>query len=178
MSKTCKVQDCNRPAKCKEICMGHYNRLLIKGSVQADIPLKTTPRHGLRYTRTYRTWLMMRNRCLNLNAVDSKHYGRNGIKITPRWDIFLNFLEDMGDRPEDMTLDRIDSDKDYYKGNCRWATRTTQSRNRKYCKLNLRKAEEIRRSFALGITKIALSKKYDVSTATIRNVIRRETWDS
>lgn len=60
---------------------------------------------------------------------DPLYIGR--IHIHPRWDDFKNFLSDMGEKPEGMTLDRIDGSKDYEPGNCRWATTTQQSLNRK-----------------------------------------------
>lgn len=84
-------------------------------------------------TPEYRSWQMMKNRCLNPNARDYAYYGGKGITVCKRWLKFDSFLEDMGRRPSEFyTLDRINPDKGYSKQNCRWATRKEQSRNRKY----------------------------------------------
>lgn len=84
-------------------------------------------------TPEYRSWQLMRNRCLNQTSTDYKYYGGRGITIDRAWDKFESFLADMGLRPDKgFTLDRIDSDGPYTKANCRWATRQTQARNRKY----------------------------------------------
>lgn len=72
----------------------------------------------------------MRARCKYPSQVSYKHYGGRGIKICPAWEVYEQFLADMGVCPEKHTLDRIDSDGDYKPGNCRWATMKTQQRNR------------------------------------------------
>ncbi len=50
--------------------------------------------------------------------------------VCERWLKFENFFEDMSERPKGMELDRIDNEKGYCKDNCKWSTRTEQTRNR------------------------------------------------
>jgi hypothetical protein len=84
----------------------------------------------------YRSWQMMKNRCVNPKAHDFVYYGGRGITVCKKWkDSFEAFLEDMGRRPSPLhTLDRKDVNKNYTPSNCRWATRKEQARNRPYAK--------------------------------------------
>jgi len=87
--------------------------------------------HGLSRTKTYHAWAAMKQRCLNPNHPAFDHYGGRGIKIDPNWMNFSSFYESMGDKPEGLTLDRIDNDGDYAPKNCRWATVHEQSINKR-----------------------------------------------
>lgn len=80
--------------------------------------------------REYRIWKAMRSRARDTNRPDSKYYSTKGISICSRWDNFENFYADMGNCPENFSIDRINPEGDYCPENCRWASKTTQSQNR------------------------------------------------
>ena len=88
-------------------------------------------KNGAYASPTYITWRGMKLRCDNPKNASYKNYGAKGISYCERWKIFANFLEDMGVRPEGLTLDRIDPSKDYEPGNCRWLSMKDQIRSRR-----------------------------------------------
>lgn len=89
------------------------------------------PRHGLTNTKAWNAWSSMIERT-SLTTRDStlKNYGARGISVCERWSKFENFFEDMGHPPSGKSLDRIDVNKGYEPGNCRWATAKQQMNNR------------------------------------------------
>lgn len=95
--------------------------------------------HGFAGTGTYRTWRSILNRCTNSNDPTWARYGGAGIKCCDEWMTFDGFYADMGTRPENTTIDRIDNKKGYSKENCRWADWIMQNNNKtnnRYLKYN------------------------------------------
>lgn len=82
-------------------------------------------------TSVYKSWKYMKARCNNPNDSAYKNYGDRGISHCKRWKKFESFFKDMGKRPKNKSLDRINNDGNYSKKNCRWATKKQQQRNRR-----------------------------------------------
>lgn len=88
---------------------------------------------GGQWTPEYTAWTNMVARCTNANRDDFKDYGGRGVTVCPRWRTsFKSFLLDMGRKPSlSHSVERIDNSLGYSADNCRWATKTSQSRNRR-----------------------------------------------
>ena len=98
----------------------------------------TLRRHGSPKTSEYYSYRNMKCRCFNPNNDDYADYGGRGIRICDRWlepdgRGFLNFLADMGPKPDPkLTLDRFpDKNGNYEPGNCRWASVEQQATNKR-----------------------------------------------
>jgi hypothetical protein len=84
------------------------------------------------HPKEYHAWLNMKKRCDNSNCPAYHNYGGRGITYTKEWNLFEDFFRDMGTCPSPkLTLERVDNDGNYFKGNCVWATRTSQAWNRR-----------------------------------------------
>ena len=133
---SCPVVGCGRPVKEVGLCSGHAARLHRSVGLRPEVPLGMLPKgarikHGFARTPTYVTWGQMKQRCSNPKAAKYNIYGGRGIIVCERWFQFENFLADMGERPKGTTLDRIDSNRNYEPGNCRWATIMEQRQNQR-----------------------------------------------
>jgi hypothetical protein len=103
-----------------------------KGLVQScGCRNRNKPGHNRNKHRLYNIWLGIRQRCNNPNNKNYDEYGGRGIKLSKEWDDykeFYNWAIDNGYK-KNLSIDRIDNDKGYSHGNCRWATMKEQSGN-------------------------------------------------
>lgn len=119
------TQSCGCYQKEQASKVDRKGQCLVHGHTLRDENGKTTT------TPTYRSWKSMISRCTYPSNKWWHLYGGRGIKVCERWKSFVNFLEDMGERPEGMTLDRHpNKDGDYTPDNCRWATIEQQNENK------------------------------------------------
>jgi hypothetical protein len=91
--------------------------------------------HGLSYTSTYKVWRDMKNRCNRPQMKCYKDYGGRGIIVCERWLKFESFLQDMGEKPDGLQIDRIDNNGNYEPSNCRWVTPKINVGNRRCSKI-------------------------------------------
>jgi len=108
-------------------------------------------------TPTYKSWAEMKYRC------DHSKRNYKNISYCKEWSVFESFFNDMGERPNGTTLDRIDPTGNYEPENCRWADIITQENNRTNNTYYFISGEK------LTLTQIA--RKFNISRSNLANKI-------
>jgi len=145
---------------------------LRNGASTSCVPCARTT-HGHAYSSTYRSWINMKQRCINIKHPQYKDYGGRGITFCDEWHAFAKFIADMGDKPDGLFLERKDNSIGYCKSNCVWATRKVQNRNTRSTKLSEAAAIDIRNSTD---SIKSLMAKYSVTRHSIYLVRYNKTW--
>ena len=134
IARKCTIDGCEKQYVAKGMCSKHYQQVKRHGRLRPDIErasLNGASNHDL-----YPTWSAMLSRCNNHNSHIYEYYGGRGIKVCERWEkSFESFYKDMGDRPANKTLDRINNNGNYEPSNCKWSTPKEQANNRRNNKL-------------------------------------------
>lgn len=144
------------------------------GCYKVERTKATQTKHGRKGDKIYVIWSNMIARCTK----DSPNYSNRGIKVCDEWRVFENFLRDMGDCPDGLSLDRIDVNGNYEPSNCRWATRSEQSQNTRRSVLKADDVSVIKsmlnKQHSLGDKEIA--KLFNVGSYSINAIKHGRAW--
>lgn len=149
------------------------NRALQRGVVMGE----ANRTHGYSRTPTYTSWCDAKKRCYSPQNKRFAEYGGRGIGMCNSWRTsFDSFLQDMGERPKGMTLERLDVDKGYEPGNCIWATPAQQAQNTRANVATWESVRVMRKRRAEGVTYTQLVREFGMSYNNVRLICRGETW--
>lgn len=128
-----------------------------------------------RNTPLHNSWCNMKARCNNPNRSTWKNYGGRGITYCQEWELFVNFVKDMGASWQPgLELDRKDNNGPYNKDNCRWATHAENNQNKRPVKITKEQEQAIKQLYLTRkYTQATLAKMYGITQAGISAVLRR-----
>lgn len=127
----CNIDKCETKVIARGWCSMHYKRWQIHG--HPEVLLMPQHFHGMTKTSEYKIWTHILGRCNNPKDQRYHDYGGRGIKVL--FNTFEEFFAEVGKRPSpELTIDRIDNNGNYEKGNLRWATMTEQNLNKRVYK--------------------------------------------
>lgn len=129
-------------------------------------------------SRERNSWTAMKHRCSSPRNVSYDMYGGRGVRVCDAWRSFDAFLADMGPRPPDTTLDRIDGSGHYEPGNCRWATREQQAMNRHNRIWSDGDIRRVALRDAMGWKAAKIADDLCMKIGFVRNLMNRKTYAS
>jgi len=174
---------CGKEFKIKIVDLFTYNRKeLVSNNILEECNCNTF--QYISRSREYRIWNNIKQRCYNANNDSFIYYGERGIEMCSKWkNSFSCFISDMGFCPDGYSIDRLDTNKGYYKENCRWATSKQQNnnkRNNKYIQFQGRIqtirewCTELKLDYAIVMYRI-YKQKYSVEKAFYRKDLINNT---
>ena len=180
----CKVEECDNPHIALGYCNKHYVRFKKYGDpLFTKIKTKITKKeyHGMSDTPEYHVWENMIQRCYNESYKCYHRYGGRGIAVCNRWLYsFVNFYEDMGDKPFPRAeIDREKNNLGYFKDNCRWVTHSinNQNKDKNVVKMNCCYVTKMRDLYETGLfTQKDLAQIYKLSTTQTGNIVTYQRW--
>lgn len=134
--------------------------------------------HNMTHHPLFRAWMNMKQRCFNENAYNYHSYGGRGITVCDEWLDSSNFISWSltNGWSEGLQIDRIDNDRGYSPGNCRWVNPSVNCRNRRSTKLSPESAEAIRTARLSGRTLSDIAREYGVSQSMVSMVANGRNW--
>lgn len=133
-------------------------------------------RHGKRHSPVYWVWSTMKSRCQSPTSASFHNYGGRGIRVCERWQVFDNFLADMGEPAPGATIERIDNDGNYEPGNCRWATRKEQGANTQQT-VRIMLPDALRVSLTMACDLVGLERHAVTKYARLHGVSHQQAFD-